>query len=87
MYVDECTLLENTVSVDVPTLRAAISQIGAKLNIINNRCKAAATNSIAGDKFPSVMKPFHSDASKKFESLKKVHEQVINLWNYIYILS
>eukprot|EP01084_Bolivina_argentea_P172755 299218_1 len=76
-FTEEWNALEAAISVDIPTLRAAISQIGAKLNIINKRCKVAETNSIAGDNFSETMKPFHSTASTQFEALKAKHETIM----------
>merc|ERR1712228_16873 len=77
-FIDEWSSLENAVSVDVPTLRGAINQIRAKLNLINNRTKSAETNSLATDQFASVMKPFYIAASEQFESVKSTHEKVMN---------
>ena len=48
-FINEWASLEGAVSVDVPTLRGAIAQIRAKLNLINSRTKSAETNSLATD--------------------------------------
>jgi len=74
-FIDEWASLESAVSVDVPTLRLAVNQINVKLNLINNRTKS--TNSLATDRFASVMKPFYGSASRKFENIKKTHVKIM----------
>jgi len=76
-FPKEWESLEGAVSVDIPTLRGNIAQIGAKLNIINNRVKGSASNSIAGDKFAEIMGPFHSASNKLFESVKTENNKLM----------
>ena len=41
-FTEEWSALNEAVSVDIPTLRSGVAQIGAKLNLIQRRVEAAA---------------------------------------------
>merc|ERR1712032_332490 len=77
-FIDEWSSLESAVSVDIPTLRGAINQIKAKLNLINNRTKSAdSSSSLVTDQFAAVMRPFYVSASEQFEAVKTTHAKLM----------
>ena len=77
-FAEEWSPLHDAVSVDIPTLRSGVAQIGAKLKLIERRVDAAAKSGvIAGDEFGAVMRPFHGAASRQFADLKDDHERIM----------